>query len=609
MTASNQLLQLLVPAAPYASSSLVEVARSHAYANPAGRPFTYIDYSGPQPEDRSITYLRFDQRARQIAALLQSSGRPGDRVLLLYPAGLDYLCALFGCLYAGMIGVPAYPPLNPRLRDRLAAVAHDCGASAALTTAATLIQLDDDAGPLARLRWLATDTHFEAECLEDAWRDPHVDRDQIAILQYTSGSTGTPKGVKVTHGNLLHNVYLIALHLQFRLDDHHLTWLPPYHDMGLIGAILGSFCAGVPVSFMAPAAFLRRPDRWLSELSKRRCTVSGAPNFAYELCIDKVADETLETLDLSSWELAYSGAEPVRSDTLNRFVERFGSRGFRRSAFYPCYGMAETTLFVTGKRREDSPRTLTIDSVAYAKTAQAVVPDDPSLDTLVRELVSCGRPATGLDVRIVDPDSAIERADGAVGEIWVAGPSVAAGYWDRPCTTDQVFGASMRDRPGAWLKTGDLGFMREGELYVSGRLKDVIIIRGVNHYPHDIERTVDHCHEAMRPGCGIAFCIAVGNEDHLVFAQEINRRDEPRADEIAACMRDAIYRNHGIQPYAIVLIANGSIPKTTSGKLSRRPCREQFLEGRLQVIAQWMNPRFAGAETIRDTRRETPLPV
>ncbi|SEB02592.1 fatty acyl-AMP ligase [Paraburkholderia sartisoli] len=607
MTASNPPLQLLVPAAPYGSSNLVEIARGHAHANPAGRPFTYIDYSGSQPEDQSITYLRFDQRARQIAALLQTSCKPGDRVLLLYPAGLDYLCALFGCLYAGMTGVPAYPPLNPRLRDRLAAVAHDCGASAALTTAATLTQLDDEAGPLARLRWFATDIDLAVGGREDEWRDPHTGRDQLAILQYTSGSTGAPKGVKVTHGNLLHNVYLIALHLQFRPGDHHLTWLPPYHDMGLIGAMMGSFCAGVPVSFMAPAAFLRRPERWLSELSKRRCTLSGAPNFAYELCVDKVPDETLETLDLSSWELAYSGAEPVRADTLNRFAERFGPYGFRRSAFYPCYGMAETTLFVTGKRRDEPPRTLSIDSVAYANDARAIAQVGTPLDTPARELVSCGRPATGLDVRIVDPDTALECADGCIGEIWVAGPSVTAGYWERPSLTAEVFGARMRNRADAYLKTGDLGFMHEGELYVSGRLKDLIIIRGVNHYPHDIERTVDRCHEAMRPGCGIAFGITAGNEDHLVLAQEINRRDALRADEIAACMRDAIYRHHGIQPYAIVLIANGSIPKTTSGKLSRRPCREQFLEGRLQVVAQWINPRFAHTATARDARHETPL--
>ena len=302
-------------------------------------------------------------------------------MLLLYPAGLDYLCAFFGCLYAGMIAVPAYPPLNPRLRSRLAAVADDCQASAALTTHAVLTALGERTQlplPLARLRWITTDDSLDA--FESVWREPMVDQGQIAFLQYTSGSTGTPKGVMVTHGNLLHNLYAIALHLQFSADDHHLTWLPPYHDMGLIGAILGSFCAGAPVSFMMPASFLRRPERWLREISSRRCSVSGAPNFAYELCMDKVTDDDLAALDLSCWTLAYSGAEPVRADTMARFSERFGSCGFQRKSFYPCYGMAETTLFVTGKPRDEPPSTVVIDAGLYAKDAVAltVAAPDPA---------------------------------------------------------------------------------------------------------------------------------------------------------------------------------------------------------------------------------------
>jgi len=601
MITSKVPLQLLVPPDPYRSASLVEVARHYASTVPDAKPFTFIDYASAQPVDLAITYRQFDQQAKRIAALLQTSGKPGDRVLLLYPAGLDYLCALFGCLYAGMVGVPAYPPLNPRLRDRLAAVAEDCGASAALTTAAVLEMIGDRAGPPGRLRWLATDADLAH--LEGAWRDAGVTRDRIAILQYTSGSTGTPKGVIVTHGNLLHNVYLIALHLQFRADDHHLTWLPPYHDMGLIGALLGSFCAGVPVSFMAPTSFLRRPERWLGELSKRRCTVSGASNFAYELCIEKISEEALSAFDLSGWQLAYSGAEPVRADTLNRFAKRFGACGFRREAFYPCYGMAETTLFVTGKRRELPPRTLTVDSNVYANEGRAVAYAEPAAHPSAREFVSCGEIASDLDLRIVDPLDACELSDGQVGEIWVAGPSITAGYWRQPSVTAATFEGRLAGRNHAYLRTGDLGFMRDGQLYVSGRLKDLIIIRGVNHYPQDIEKTIDLCHDAIRPGCGIAFCITVENEDQLVFAQEVGRRDEARADEVITRMRDAIYSRHGVQPYAILLIANGTIPKTTSGKLSRQPCRAQFLEGHLQVIAQWSNPRF-----VHMNQRQADLP-
>jgi acyl-CoA synthetase (AMP-forming)/AMP-acid ligase II len=432
-----------------------------------------------------------------------------------------------------------------------------------------------------------------------SWREPRSDRDALAILQYTSGSTGTPKGVMVTHGNLLHNVRAIALHLQFRPDDHHLTWLPPYHDMGLMGALLGSYCAGVPVSFMAPAAFLRRPDRWLREISRRRCTVSGAPNFAYELCVQKIADDDLNALDLSTWALAYSGAEPVRAATLDRFARRFGGVGFPREAFYPCYGMAETTLFVTGKRRDEAPRTLLIDEAAYSHDLRAVSPGDtaPALP-----MVSCGDVAEGFDLVIVDPDTGLALTDNRVGEILVAGPSVAAGYWRREADTVAAFHACVSGRDAQYLRTGDLGFLRDGELYVSGRLKDLIIVRGVNHYPHDIERTVDLCHEAIRPSCGIAFSVTVGDEEQLVFVQEIGKREDERAAEIFARMREAIYARHGVLPGALVLIESGTIPKTTSGKLARRPCRSSFLEGRLAVIAQWKNPALretAPAESAR----------
>jgi acyl-CoA synthetase (AMP-forming)/AMP-acid ligase II len=587
-------LQLQVPDWPYACRDIVDITRRRASIAPSGRPFTFIDYSGSRPIDIALSYAELDRRARQIAARLQTRGRPGERVLLLYPAGLEYLCAFYGCLYAGMVAVPAYPPLNPRLRSRLAAVADDCQASAALTTHTVVDALGERAQlpvPLARLRWIATDEPLDV--FESGWREPVVESEQIAFLQYTSGSTGTPKGVMVTHGNLLHNLYAIALHFQFRPDDHNLTWLPPYHDMGLIGAILGSFCAGVPVSFMAPASFLRRPERWLREVSSRRCTISGAPNFAYELCLEKVSDDELATLDLASWSLAYSGAEPVRADTLTRFAKRFGPCGFQRRAFYPCYGMAETTLYVTGKPRNEEPKTLRIDSGVYANDARAVVATDPHGDDATLEIVSCGVPADGLDVLIVDPVTLCPLPDGDVGEIRVAGASVASGYWQRGALTIETFGECVETKAGAYLHTGDLGFILDGELYVSGRLKDLIIIRGVNHYPQDIEGTVNSCHEAIRTGCGIAFSISDAKDERLVFVQEVGRRDVARGDEIFSAIRDAIVTRHDIQPFAIVLIENGTIPKTTSGKLSRNPCRSDYLSRKLASIAMWTNPLFS----------------
>ncbi|HKT93620.1 MAG TPA: fatty acyl-AMP ligase [Paraburkholderia sp.] len=589
----NAPIQLRVAAWPYACESLYEVARRRAEVDTIEPAFTFIDYTGAQPEERAISHRKLDLRARQIAALLQNRAGAGDRVLLLFSAGIDYLCALFGCFYAGMVAVPAYPPLNPRLRERLAAVSEDCTAKVALTTRGILDQLHDTAPlplPLSKLNWIATDTRLDA--LEMAWRAPRVDRETLAILQYTSGSTGTPKGVMVTHGNLLGNTEAIALHLQFTPDDHHLTWLPPYHDMGLMGAILGSFCAGVPVSFMAPAAFLRRPERWLTEISKRRCTVSGAPNFAYELCINKVRPEVLDTLDLSTWSLAYSGAEPVQADTLARFTARFGRCGFQHQAFYPCYGMAETTLFVTGKRREAPPRVLRVDSTRFVSGQCHPLEGAGDSGSPVREIVSCGIVATGHNVAVVDPSSGQQLADGNVGEIWVSGPSVANGYWQRPDATSEVFHARLPGNPNDYLRTGDLGFMLDSELYVSGRLKDVIIVRGVNHYPHDIESTVDRCDPAIRRGCGIAFSVPAGSEEGLVFVQEITRSDLVRADYFFERIRHAIYEQHGLQAASIALIESGSIPKTTSGKLARRPCRTSFIENSLALIARWENPLF-----------------
>jgi acyl-CoA synthetase (AMP-forming)/AMP-acid ligase II len=590
-------LKLRVPEWPYASRNLFDVARQRAERAPADLPFTFIDYSGSRPVDTTLSYADLDRRARQIAALLQTRGRPGERVLLLYPAGLDYLSAFFGCLYAGMIAVPAYPPLNPRLRSRLAAVADDCQASTALTTGAVLTALGDRtqlAPQLDRLRWIRTDDGLDA--FESAWREPAVDRGQIAFLQYTSGSTGTPKGVMVTHGNLLHNLYAIALHFQFEPEDHNFAWLPPYHDMGLIGTMLGCLCAGVRVSFMTPASFVRRPERWLREISSRRCTISGAPNFAYELCLDKFADEDIATLDLRSWTLAYSGAEPVLADTIARFSERFAASGFQRRAFYPCYGMAETTLLVTGKARSEPPSTLLIDARLYSSDAVAVEVAAAHSGAPSVEIVSCGTPADGLDVLIVDPVELRPLPDGMVGEILVSGPSVALGYWKREAETAATFGMHVADKAGKFLRTGDLGFMRGGDLYISGRLKDLIIVRGVNHYPQDIEGTVNTCHEAIRSGCGIAFSFSDANEERLVFVQEVGRRECARADEIFSAMREAIVVQHDIQPFAIVLIESGTIPKTTSGKLSRRPCREDFLTQRLAAIAQWNNPLFSATE-------------
>jgi acyl-CoA synthetase (AMP-forming)/AMP-acid ligase II len=563
--------RLQVSDRPYRHETLMAMARQYATEKLDIDPFTFIDYSGARPTDIPLSYTELDRRAQQVAALLQTRALPGQRVLLLYPSSLDYLCAFFGCLYASMIAVPVYPPVNLRLENRLAAVAEDCSPAIALTTTTTLESIGPRSSlpaPLARLPWLATDGGIDG--FEFLWNEPKSDRDCVAFLQYTSGSTGRPKGVMVTHGNLLHNLYTIALHVQFRADDHHLTWLPPYHDMGLIGAMLGSFAAGVPLSFMTPAAFLRRPERWLREISSRRCTVSGGPNFAYELCLEKISESQAADLDLSSWNLAFSGAEPVRPDTLKRFARRFAARGFDQRAFYPCYGMAETTLFVTGVDRSESP-------VIFRR-------DDGS------PIVSCGTAADGMSVEIVDPETGRVLPDRSVGEIWVKSLSVTAGYWNRETETRDSFEGTSPDMEGHYLRTGDLGFKHNGELYIHGRLKDLIIVRGVNYYPQDIETTVSTCHEAIGSGLGVAFSVDRDSEEKLIFAQEIGRQNQERAKDILAAIRKAIADGHDLQPHEILLVEKGCVPKTTSGKLCRQPCRERYLRRDLPVIAAWTNP-------------------
>jgi acyl-CoA synthetase (AMP-forming)/AMP-acid ligase II len=569
--------------------SLTEVVRERADATPHETAYTFVDHAAEgRPREEVLDCAELDRRARQVAALLQGRLAPGSRVLLLYAAGLDYLAAFFGCLHAGMVAVPAYPPLNARLHDRLARVADDCDAALALTTSSTLEALPDRASlpaPLARLHWLATDARLDG--LEHAWRETAPAPDRLAFLQYTSGSSGVPKGVMLSHRNLLHNVRAIVSRMAFTAQDKVFSWLPPYHDMGLIGSILTPLCAAVPLVFITPHAFLRRPARWLRGIAEHGCTISGAPNFAFDLCVDKVRDDELAALDLSSWSLAFSGAEPVRRDTLARFERRFAACGFDTRAFYPCYGMAETTLIVTGKRREAPYATCAVDKDRYARDLVAVPVDAAHAPPEgLRHVVSCGVPADGMRVVVADPVSLEPLAPGRVGEILIAGESVAGGYWNREAETLAVFGAAVPGHEGAWLRSGDLGFFHDGELHVSGRLKDTLIIRGVNHFPQDIEGTVDRCHDAVRPGCGLCFAVDGPGGEQLVFVQEVAARDAARADEIVRAIRGAIVERHDVDPFAVVLIEQGSLPKTTSGKLSRRPCREAYLQGALRVVAR-----------------------
>ncbi|MCA9148256.1 MAG: aminotransferase class I/II-fold pyridoxal phosphate-dependent enzyme, partial [Planctomycetales bacterium] len=550
------------------------------------------------------TYADLDRKSRAIAARLQSMNLAGERALLLYPPGLDFVAGFLGCLYAGVIAVPAFPPRRNRNMERIQAIADDASAAAALTVAdvadRTTAILDDDAS-LRNLNWLATDTIEDAESVD--WKMPQVDGGQLAFLQYTSGSTGSPKGVMLSHGNIMHNCSLITSAFEAGRDVVGLSWLPTYHDMGLVGGVLNPLFCGRPSLLLSPMLFLQKPIRWLRAVSNYRVSISGGPNFAYDLCTNKIADDELDDIDLSSWNLAFNGAEPVRRETLDRFVQRFAPYGFRREAFYPCYGMAETTLFVTGGVKRKPPVVRCFDGTALDEGRVIVAAPDGDRG---RHVVGCGRVMQDEEVIIVDPDTRTRLREGRVGEIWIHSDSVGHGYWNKPEITEETFRAHLADDPKTpYLRSGDLGFLHHGELFVTGRIKDLIIVRGVNRYPQDIEMAAERADARVRAGATAAFAVDLAGRERLVVVSEVERNLEHNWLEIIDAIRREVTREHELPPDAVILVRSGSIPKTSSGKIQRHACRQGFLDDSLLVISRFcLWEETSEPETSR-TREET----
>ncbi len=587
--------------------TLVDVLRRRACTHPDRMAYRFLDDG--EEEGGSLTYAELDRRARALAAFLQREGGAGERALLLYPPGLDFVVSFLGCLYAGTVAVPAYPPRSNRPDSRLQAIARDARPRFALTTPA----LRDRAGvfltqnpELAGVQWVATEEMDLS--LADSWeRGPELTSEGVAFLQYTSGSTATPKGVVVRHGNLVHNEEMIRRAFGQSEESVIVGWLPLYHDMGLIGNVLQPLYVGGTCVLMAPVAFLQRPSRWLRAISRYRATGSGGPNFAYELAVRKTGAEEREGLDLSCWEVAYNGAEPVRAETMERFAESFAPQGFRRGAFYPCYGLAEATLFVTGAERGSFPDVKKVDAEALERNrAEAARDGAPS-----RSLVSGGHPWLDQKIEIVDPETCRPLPEGQVGEVWISGPSVAGGYWNRPEESARTFGARIEGREEAFLRTGDLGFLSDGSLYLTGRAKDLIILRGRNLYPQDLELTAERSHGDLRPGCGAAFAVEVDGEERLVLVQEVERDAEKRwqkgtgsAAEVAEAVRRAVATEHEAAVHAVVLLRAGSVPKTSSGKIRRQSCRADFLAGNLEAVEQWIEGAAAAGEAPRTPTEE-----
>jgi acyl-CoA synthetase (AMP-forming)/AMP-acid ligase II/acyl carrier protein len=574
-------------------ANLAELVRSRAAQHPQRVAFTFESDSG---ERESFTFGQLDERAQSLAAWLSRQVPPGDRVLLVYPPGLEFIAAFLGCVYAGVLPVPATYPKPRRPSPRLDSIAADCKPSLVLTHSSTLagLCLEQQSPAISSLTWELTD-QIPTGLASDFTPVPLGGKD-LAFLQYTSGSTSEPRGVRVSHRNILHNLEAIraCFGLKRQVTDplqQGVFWLPAYHDMGLIGAILTPLYVGGTSHLIAPTTFLRSPLRWLDLISEHRAAFSGAPNFGYELAVRRSTPAERDSLDLRNWRVAFCGAEPVNPDTLDEFATAFAGAGFRPSAFLPCYGLAESTLLVSGGQHPAGPRVVHLDRAALGNH-RVVTADHRNGQT--RSLVSCGPACRGIHVEIVEEIRKTLCASDQIGEIWVRGDSIADGYWNRESTNEDIFAASLgiAESEGSvaerYLRTGDLGFCHEGELFVTGRLKDVIIVRGRNHYPQDLERTAQAAHEAVDQGA--AFSVDIAGTEQLVLVHQWRREcRQADWDEVLQAIRTAVVEEHEIDPHAIVLIRPASLPITSSGKVQRQRCREMYLAGQLSVTTQWTN--------------------
>lgn len=558
-------------------SSLIDILDFRASIQSEQIAYTFLSNGGK--DEVSLTYRQLNNKAQIISGYLQNSGYSSqERALLLYSPGIDYIIAFFGCLYAGIVPVPAYPPRPNRSLSRLQLIVNDVEAKIALTSTSILASIEHQFERIPELKnlfWLATDNLSENIDLANN-NVSYVKDDDIALIQYTSGSTGNPKGVVITHRNIISNSALIYNRFGHTSASRVVSWLPVYHDMGLIGGILQPLYGGFPVTLFSPTDFIRQPLLWLKTISECRATTSGAPNFAYEMCIHKINSEVKKSLDLSCWDLAFIGAEPIRAKTLDDFAEAFEECGFKKSAFYPCYGMAEATLMISGIDKKELP----------------VVTKNNNLVNN-QGIVGCGKVHLGQQVIIVNPDTNQLCLEKEIGEIWIEDNNcIALGYWNNKQLTQEIFQAKIVDCQANYLRTGDLGFIEQGELFVTGRIKDVIIIRGQNYYPQDIEKTIEQSHCALKADSNAVFTVEVDAQEQLVVVQEVKRTylkklgitqsshelsAQKLNKEIKADMIASISQEYGLNIYDIQLIKTGTICKTSSGKIQRFLCKEKYL--------------------------------
>lgn len=558
--------------------NIVEILLHHAQTAPERPAYRFFQGSSLQPD--TLTFGDVRRHAAALAARLQADGLTGRSALLVSKSQKHFVVAFYACLLAGVVVVPTAPPRRSALRGRLDLLARDADVRALLSDVDEMLA-DADAiiGRPTRvfdLRSCVADADVDA--LAAAWTLPALTPESLAFLQYTSGSTGDPKGVMVGHGNLMANCTVIRPAMDWNRDTSILTALPLFHDMGLVGGVLESMFIGCVANCMPPAEFVQYPERWLQLISKYGITISGGPNFMYDLASRVVTDEQLAGVDLSGWRVAFCGAEPIRASTVRRFTERFAGVGFRPESFFPCYGMAEATLYISGVAMDSTPK---VDLRAG------------------NPVIGCGRENGDTELAIVDPETHARVPDDVTGEIWVRGGSIAQGYWQRPELNARIFGATIAGGDGTpWLRTGDLGYRKDGDLYVAGRLKDLIILYGKKYAPQDLEDTAQNAHAALRADCCIAFAASDDDRERLVLVCELQREWLRRADawpEVAKAVRRAVSEQHGVNVDDLVFIRPGTLPRTSSGKVRRAQTRADHANGALQVAEPLRSAEAASA--------------
>ncbi|MBK9358134.1 MAG: AMP-binding protein [Bacteroidales bacterium] len=566
--------------------TLPEIIQTRAIHTPDET--AYIFLRDGEDDEEKISYGELFRTATGIAGKLAGISAKGERALMLFPPGLEFVKALYGCFFAGIIAVPAYAPRKNRSLERIKTLVVDSGSTVVLCTSDIFQSFErsfSDLEELNGLKWLTVE-----DCLPDEnnlWLNQEAPQpSDVALLQYTSGSTGKPKGVMVTHRNILRNAMFIRKSFSLSRKSVSVTWLPSFHDMGLIDGIIEPVFNGCPGIVIPPVAFIQKPMRWLKAISKYKGTHGGAPNFAFDHCVEGIPIEEREGLDLSSLSTLYCGAEPIRESTFTRFIETYKAHGFKTSMLYPCYGMAETTLIISGPSAGRGPVYLCISANALEQNKVQKASEN---DQDARYLVGVGYPWLDTEVKIVNPETLILCNDDEVGEIWVSGSIVTAGYWNKVTETKESFAATIGgDLSVKYLRTGDLGFFDQGELYITGRLKDMIILQGRNYYPHDIEFVAEASHPALRQNASAAFSIDIDDDEKLVIVAEVERSAIRNLDVEVVCdaIRQQVAEEFEQDVYAIQLLRTASILKTSSGKIQRKACREGFLQKSLEVVGE-----------------------